>query len=107
MKDGTDKVRVSLYPTTFEQMVNVAFNQIRQYGRTHVAVTLSLLENIRIIILFARNQEQRDALLRQTAMIERGCHEGLPEEADRRDVHDCNLAIYKTVEDSFGLTGEA
>jgi uncharacterized membrane protein len=106
-KDGTDKVRVILYPTTFEQMVNVAFNQIRQYGRTHVAVTLSLLENIRVIIPFARNQEQRDALLRQAALIERGCHEGLPEEADRRDVHDCYLAIYKTVEDSFGLTGEA
>ncbi|ALC16279.1 putative membrane protein [Desulfuromonas soudanensis] len=104
-KDKENKVRVIVYPTTFEQIVDAAFNQIRQYGRPHAAVTIRLLENIRVILPFTRYPEQRDALLRQAALIERGSHEGLPEEADRHDVHERYLAIYQTVEESFGLTG--
>jgi uncharacterized membrane protein len=104
-KDREDRVRVIAYPTSFDRIVDAAFNQIRQYGRSHAAVTIRLLENIRVIIPFTRYPQQRDALLRQAAMIERGSHEGLPEEADRRDVHERYLAIFQTMEKSFGLTG--
>jgi len=98
-------IRLIAYPITFGQLVDAAFNQIRQYGRHHTAVTIRLLENIRVILPFTRYPEQRDALLRQAAMIERGCHEGLTEEADRRDVHERYLAIFRTMEEHFGLTG--
>lgn len=104
-KDGKNRVRVIVYPTTFAQFVDTAFNLIRQYGRSHAAVTLRLLENIRVILPFTRYPEQRDALLRQAALIERGSHEGLFEEADRREVHERYLAIYQTMENCFGLTG--
>ncbi len=106
-KDGENRLRIIAYPTTFDRIVDAAFNQIRQYGRTHAAVTIRLLENIRVIISFTSLPEQREALLRQAAMIERGSHEGLPEESDRRGVHERYLAIFQTVEKCFGLTGGA
>jgi uncharacterized membrane protein len=104
-KDRENRVRVITYPTTFERIVDVAFNQIRQYGRSHAAVSIRLLENIGVILPFTRHAAQREALLRQAALIERGSHEGLPEEADRRDVHERYLAIFQTLEECFGLTG--
>jgi len=104
-KDGENRVRVIVYPTTFVQIVDAAFNLIRQYGRSHAAVTIRLLENIRVILPFTRYPEQRDALLRQADLIEGGSHEGLFEEADRREVHERYLAIYQTVAECFGLTG--
>jgi uncharacterized membrane protein len=106
-KDDENRVRIVAYPTTFERIVDAAFNQIRQYGRTHAAVSIRLLENIQVILPFTRYPDQREALLRQAAMIERGSHEGLSEESDRRDVHERYLAIFQTVERCFGLTGGA
>jgi uncharacterized membrane protein len=106
-KDRENRVRVITHPTTFERVVDVAFSQIRQYGRSHAAVTIGLLENIRVILPFTRYAQQREALLRQATLIERGSHEGLPEEADRRDVHEKYLAIFQTLEERFGLTGGA
>jgi uncharacterized membrane protein len=106
-KDDENRVRIVAYPTTFERIVDAAFNQIRQYGRTHAAVSIRLLENIQVILPFTRYPDQREALLRQAAMIERGSHEGLSEASDRRDVHERYLAIFQTVEKCFGLTGGA
>lgn len=106
-KDDKNRVRIVAYPATFDQIVDAAFNQIRQYGRTHAAVSIRLLENIQVILPFTRYPDQREALLRQAAMIERGSHEGLPEESDRRDVHERYLAIFQTMEKCFGMTGGA
>ena len=106
-KDGENRLRIIAYPTTFDRIVDAAFNQIRQYGRTHAAVTIRLLESIRVVLPFTCYPEQREVLLRQAAMIERGSHDGLPEEADRRDLHERYLAIFQTVEKCFGLTGGA
>lgn len=104
-KDDENRVRIVAYPTTFERIVDAAFNQIRQYGRTHAAVSIRLLENIQVVLPFTHYPEQRKALLRQAAMIEQGSHEGLPEGSDRRDVHERYLALFQTVEKCFGLTG--
>lgn len=104
-KDQDNRLRIIAYPTSFDRLVDAAFNQIRQYARTHAAVTIRLLENIQVILPFTRFPEQREALLRQATMIEQGSHDGLPEEADRRDVHDRYLSLFKTVEECFGLTG--
>lgn len=103
-KDATGRVRVVAYPVTFERTVASAFNQIRQYGQTHAALTIRMLEIIRVIIPFTRHPAQREALLQQATLIERGSHQGLPEDADRQDVHERFLAIFQTVEECFGLT---
>jgi uncharacterized membrane protein len=86
--DVNDQLRVIARPVTFSGVVDAAFNQIRQYGRSSAAVTVRLLETIVLIGKCAQRQGDRDALLRQAVMIERGSHEGLPEERDRQDVQE-------------------
>lgn len=104
-KDRQNRLRVIAYPITFERLVGTAFNQIRQYGRSHVAVTIRLLEVIRVILPFTLYPGQREALLRQAGLIERGSQDAIPEPADRQDIHERYLAIFQTLEQSFGLTG--
>ncbi|MHB8708628.1 MAG: hypothetical protein ACYC9I_07110 [Desulfuromonadales bacterium] len=70
-------------------------------------MSIRLLENIQVIVPFTRYPDQREVLLRQTAMIERASHENLPEESDRRDVHERYLAIFQIMKKCFGLTGGA
>ncbi len=86
--DEDNQLRVITGVDTFEGMLNTAFDQIRQNGRTNAAVTIRLLEIIRDIAPHVHRRKHRAALLRQARMIERGSHDGLPEEEDRKDVQE-------------------
>ncbi len=66
----------------------MAFNQIRQYGRTSTAVTIRLLETITEVAGFVHRPDDRAALLRHAEMVVRGAREELPEEEDRREVEE-------------------
>ena len=81
----------------FSGLVEAAFNPIRQYGRQSVAVTLRLLEAIRRIVLHVERAEDRDTLLRQAAMIERGSKEAAFDEADREDVQERFRAVLQAL----------
>nr|WP_069791544.1 DUF2254 domain-containing protein [Cyanobacterium sp. IPPAS B-1200]OEJ77882.1 hypothetical protein A5482_14745 [Cyanobacterium sp. IPPAS B-1200] len=96
--DNNDKLRVIAEPITFADMTDAAFNQIRQYGTTSVAVTIRLLDAIAVIAPHTHNKADRATLLRHASMIERGSHEGIPEELDRRDVEEQYLAAIKAIE---------
>ncbi len=86
--DTQDQLRVIAPVITFPDVTDVAFNQIRQYGRTSTAVTLRLLETIAEVAVSAHRPEDRAALLRHAEMIARGAREGLPEEEDRQKVEE-------------------
>ena len=75
-------------PVTFAHVTDAAFNQIRQYGKSSVAVTIRLLEAIATIASHTQTAEQRKALGRHADMIQRGSQEGLSEALDRQDVDD-------------------
>jgi uncharacterized membrane protein len=47
--DTKNKLRVIADAVTFEGMIEAAFNQIRQYGRSSVAVSIRLLETLTVI----------------------------------------------------------
>ncbi|HSE87192.1 MAG TPA: DUF2254 domain-containing protein [Candidatus Binatia bacterium] len=47
--DTENKLRVIADAVTFEGMVEAAFNQIRQYGKSSVAVSIRLLETLTVI----------------------------------------------------------
>ena len=96
--DDEDKLRVIAESVTFEDVTDAAFNQIRQYGQTSVAVTMRLLEAIADIAPFTHTKADRAALLRHANMIERGSHEGITEELDRNDVKERYLAALKAIE---------
>ena len=83
---GEDNLRVIVEVATFEGLVNSAFNQIRQYGYTDMAVTIRLLEAIAIIAPYTRSNKDRALLLRHAGMIERGSLEKITEECDRASI---------------------
>ncbi|KJR96439.1 MAG: hypothetical protein VR65_28350 [Desulfobulbaceae bacterium BRH_c16a] len=88
-RDEQDRLRVIAAAVTFPVIMDTAFNQIRQYGRSSASVTIRMLETIAMIATFAHRQEDRAALLRHAEMISRGARDGLPEEYDRRVVEEC------------------
>ncbi|WP_027714690.1 DUF2254 domain-containing protein [Desulfuromonas sp. TF] len=104
--DGEDNLRLIAMRPDIAGIVDAAFDQIRQHGRTYASVVIRLLETIAAILPYTHGEEQRQPLLRQAVMIERGS-ESLPEAEDRKTVHARFLRIFQVMEERFGLSGEA
>jgi len=88
LRDEDGRVRVIVERVSFPAVVDAAFDEIRQYGRDSAAVTIRLVETLLVIARKATRQSERDALLRQAAMLGRGADQALPEKYDRADVHE-------------------
>jgi uncharacterized membrane protein len=84
--DAEGHLRVIRDVVTFEGIVNAAFDQIRQHGKSDVAVTIRLLEVIAIIVARTQTAAQRRALIRQAEMIKRTSEAMDFDENDRRDI---------------------
>lgn len=82
--DEQNRLRVFNPVISFSDILDTAFNQIRQNGLTDAAVTIRLLETLAVVASFAERLDDREALRRHADMIARGAREGLPEEEDRR-----------------------
>lgn len=96
--DDADALRVIAEPVTFVDVTDAAFNQIRQYGQTSVAVTMRLLEAIAVIAPFTHTKADRAALLRHANMIECGSQEGILEALDRNDIRERYLSAMKAIQ---------
>jgi uncharacterized membrane protein len=81
--DDQQKLRVIAEPDAFPEMADIAFNQIRQYGASSVAVMSRMLEAIRTVATCAGTHEQRLVLLRHAEMVHRTGIEHAPDEWDR------------------------
>lgn len=104
--DDEAKLRIVAQPVTFVGITNAAFDQIRQYGRSSVAVTIRLLETLKTIAAQTRRPEQRRAIVRQADMIERASHE-FQEACDREDVEERYKALLDTLTQSQDEKGES
>jgi uncharacterized membrane protein len=89
---------LSMPSLTFVDVTDAAFNQIRQNGRSSVAVTIRLLEAIAVIAPFTYRSADRAALRRQAQMIERGSQEAIAEELDRQDIKAQYLDTIRAIE---------
>ncbi|MBR8839219.1 MAG: DUF2254 domain-containing protein [Stigonema ocellatum SAG 48.90 = DSM 106950] len=98
--DDHNKLRMIVNQVTFAGLTDDAFHQIRQYGRSDVAVTMRLLEAIATIAQHTDNNEKRTALLRHTEMIRRGSQEGVVDELDRKDVETRYQAVIRALSSS-------
>jgi uncharacterized membrane protein len=96
--DEHNRLRVIAEPLEFADAIDAAFNQIRQYGQSSVAVTMRLLEAIATIASFTHRKLDRIALQRHAETIERGSQTGIGEELDRQDVQERYLAALKAIE---------
>lgn len=83
--DDEGKLRVVTHNVSFADVADVAFNQIRQYGRTSAAVMIRMLDAVSAVGHVVRRPSDRIALERHAKLIRRGCEEGLPEPSDRMD----------------------
>ncbi|MEO8599294.1 MAG: DUF2254 domain-containing protein, partial [bacterium] len=97
--DKQGQLRIVAPTPTFAEIVDAAFNQIRQYARSSAAVTIRLLETISVIAAATRRPQDQAALRRHAEMIMRGARDGLPEEEDRHTAEDryqaANQALFK------------
>lgn len=86
--DNDNNLRIMVKPVAFEQLVDVAFAQIRHYGQSDVRVIIRLLDAIDQIASYTHHPHDRFVLQQQAEIILQGSHEGLSQEKDRESVAD-------------------
>jgi len=69
-------------------IVEAAFNQIRQYGRSNADVSIRLLEGLAIIAARVSRHDQIQSIIRQIDMIKRASDDSIPEPNDRYDIEE-------------------
>ncbi|MDQ6656326.1 MAG: DUF2254 domain-containing protein [Verrucomicrobiota bacterium] len=77
----------------FRGLADAAFNQIRQYSRDSVPVTMRLLEALQRIAPHVQRDEDLETLLRHAAMIERGSRREAFDEVDRAGIEERYHAV--------------
>jgi uncharacterized membrane protein len=86
--DRAGRLRLVTPVTTFAGLTDTGFNQIRQYGRESVAVTIRLLEVIAICAEQMTAVDQRQSLLRHAEMIYADSQITIKGQRDRADVRE-------------------
>ncbi len=100
--DERNQLRIITRAPTFEDILDSAFNQIRQYGRDSAAVSIRLLEALIEISARIEREENKAAIKHHADMIMRGSVDGIPEEEDKNDLR----KRYRTLLIRLGITKE-
>lgn len=90
--DADGRLRVIARPVSFADVLDAAFNQIRQYGRESVAVSIRILEALTSIADHAQRDEDRKAIQLHGEMTARS-RESFDEEFDQRTVDERFLRL--------------
>jgi uncharacterized membrane protein len=99
--DEKGHLRLITKPITFTTLTDAAFIQIRNYGRSSTMVLLRMLDTIATVAQCVRTEEQRSTLLHHATLVERSCHIGLPETADRQAITDRYQAVLYMLDKSL------
>ncbi len=86
--DDDNRLRVLMPPVSFEDVLDAAFNQIRQNASNSAAVSIRLLEVLGIVAEAASRPEDREALGRHAHTVATGACRSLPDASDRSAVQD-------------------
>ncbi|RCJ20035.1 hypothetical protein A6S26_04705 [Nostoc sp. ATCC 43529] len=95
--DNSNKVRVIAEGVKFTELVDAAFKQIRQYGRSDIAVTIRLLEAIALIATYTNNSRYQAVLRHHADMILQDSHEALSQKQDYKDVEQRYYQVIKNL----------
>lgn len=95
--DDEQTLRIIAEPVAFAYLVDAAFDQIRYYGRSDVAVMLRLLRAIGQIASHARSPHDRLALEQQAELIVQSSREGLAQQRDQTMMEE----LYRQVRDTW------
>ncbi|MFW6359700.1 MAG: DUF2254 domain-containing protein, partial [Chroococcales cyanobacterium] len=96
--DDQNRLRVIANPITFAGVVNTAFNQIRQYADSSVAVRIRLLEAIAQIADRTSNPDYHSLLQHHAQMIQHSSVEKVTEESDLQDIEQQYFLTLKKLE---------
>jgi uncharacterized membrane protein len=99
--DQKGKLRVIAKPYTYGGIINTAFDQLRQAARGEVAVSLRLLETIRMLAERRLPNDYSEALSAQAQGIYHANKDAFNFEKDRTDLQE----RYRTVEDLLRTNG--
>ncbi|MCB0180530.1 MAG: DUF2254 domain-containing protein [Anaerolineae bacterium] len=86
--DDRGDVRLVTRPVTFKAMVDLAIDQIRQYARSEVTVSLRLLEALAEIAPATSDPQRRDILWRHARIISRAVERNILEPVDRQKMNE-------------------
>jgi uncharacterized membrane protein len=81
--DSDRRLRIIAPTTTFADLADIAFNQIRQYGHRSVPVMLRALETIARLADNIHRAEDGEALRRHATLIWEDCERGIDNRRDR------------------------
>lgn len=95
--DKNKKLRFIAKGVDFQGLVERAFNQIRQYGKSDAGVTIRLLQAIATIATYTNNSKYQASLRHHADMILQDSREGLSQEQDRKDVEESYYQVIKNL----------
>lgn len=99
--DTAGNLRVITNSADFSHLVKASFNQLRQYGKESVSVTVRLLEVILLVARHVRTAEQRAVLQREAEMIERASRQVIKEPNDLAAIQTRYENVLEALEKSF------
>jgi uncharacterized membrane protein len=92
--DEMKQLRIYADTTTFKGLVDISFNQIREYGSTSIEVTLRMLEHLALIAEHTYREEDREVLRRHAQLIKEQAVKGIKHTYDQERVE---LSFSKTL----------
>lgn len=101
------RLRLVAPGSTFDGIVDTAFNQIRQSARSNPAVAIRLLDAIAQIAGHVQRAQNAACLQRHASMIVRGAREAVPEAEDRLAVEARYSATIQALHELAGAPGDA
>ena len=97
-RSADGRLRVVTDPYTYKDILNAAFNQLRQHARTNEAVAIRLMEMINLLAEGKLPSAYRDALARHARLIHEDALAKLPDGRDRADLEQRYQHVMKTIQ---------
>lgn len=94
-----DMLRLVTIRFTFSDVLDAAFNQIRQFGKDNIAVSIHLLEALGMIARQATGEPARNAIRRHAAMVAEGSRHALFAEEDKKDIAERYRSVILMLDD--------
>ncbi|BAB77018.1 DUF2254 domain-containing protein [Anabaena sp. FACHB-709] len=98
-----NQLRIIAEGVKFPGLMDTAFNQIRQYGRSDIAVIMRLLEAIALIATYTKNSQYQAALRHHADMILQDSCEVISQKQDRKDVEERYYRVIKNLENDSDI----
>ncbi len=101
--DQNQQLRLICYSPSFKSLVDDAFNQLRQYGQSSIAVTIRLLETLQSIADRVYRAEDFEVIKRHASMTLHGSTLTPLEATDREDIELAYQSVIDTLEQRKAL----